>query len=70
MGSEDPLEKRMTTSSSILASSILAMDRGAWWATVYGVAYGQTHWENELKIVYPKKLHQRKYSIATRKLRY
>ena len=27
-------------------------------------------WENELKIVYPKKLHQRKYSIATRKLRY
>ena len=34
---EDPLEKGMAT-----YSSILAMDRGAWWATVYGVAESQT----------------------------
>ena len=31
---EDPLEKEMAAHSSILAS----MDRGAWWATVCGVA--------------------------------
>jgi len=29
---EDPLEKEMTTHSSILACP---MDRGAWWATVH-----------------------------------
>ena len=29
---EDPLEEEMATHSSILA-----MDRGAWWATVHGV---------------------------------
>ena len=29
---DDPLEKEMATHSSILA-----MDRGAWWATVHGV---------------------------------
>ena len=29
---EDPLEDEMATHSSILA-----MDRGAWWATVHGV---------------------------------
>ena len=33
---EDPLEKGMATYSSILAWGI-TMDRGAWWATVYGV---------------------------------
>ena len=32
-GWEDSLEKEMATHSSILA-----MDRGAWWATVHGVA--------------------------------
>ena len=37
LGWEDPLEKGMAT-----YSSILAMDRGAWWATVYGVAESQT----------------------------
>ena len=36
LGWEDPLEKDMATHSSILASRILAMDRGAWWATVHG----------------------------------
>ena len=30
LGREDPLEKEMTTYSSIL-------DRGAWWSKVYGV---------------------------------
>ena len=34
---EDPLEKGMATHSSILAWRI-PMDRGAWWATVHGVA--------------------------------
>ena len=38
---EDPLEKGMTTHSSILAWRI-HMDRGAWWATVHGVAKSWT----------------------------
>ena len=36
-GWEDPLEKEMTIHSSILAWRI-PMDRGAWQATVHGVA--------------------------------
>ena len=35
LGWEDPLEKEMATHSSILENP---MDRGAWWATVHGVA--------------------------------
>ena len=38
LGGEDPLEKGMATHSSILAWKI----RGAWWATVHGVAKSQT----------------------------
>ena len=38
---EDPLEKRMVTHVSILAW-IIAMDRGAWQATVHGVAKSWT----------------------------
>ena len=34
---EDPLEKGMATHNSILA-----MDKGDWWATVKGVAKSQT----------------------------
>ena len=34
---EDPLEKKMATHSSIRAWRI-PKDRGAWWATVHGVA--------------------------------
>ena len=41
LGLEDPLEEGMATHSSILAWRIL-MDRGAWWATVHGVAKSQT----------------------------
>ena len=41
LGREDPLEKGMATHSSILAWRI-PMDRGAWWATVQGVAKSQT----------------------------
>ena len=37
VGQEDPLEKGMATHSSILA-----MDRGAWWATVHGVTKSDT----------------------------
>ena len=37
LDSEDPLEKRMATHSSILAWRI-SMDRGTWWATTHGVA--------------------------------
>ena len=36
-GWEDPLEDSMATHSSILAWRI-PMDRGAWWATLYGVS--------------------------------
>ena len=38
---EVPLEEGMATHSSILACRI-PMDRGAWWATVHGVAKSQT----------------------------
>ena len=41
LGWEDSLEEGMATHSSILAWRIL-MDRGAWWATVHGVAKIQT----------------------------
>ena len=38
LSQEDPLEKEMTTHSSILAWRIHSMDRGTWWALVHGVA--------------------------------
>ena len=41
LGWEDPLEKRMATHSSILAWRI-PLDRGAYWATVHGVAKSWT----------------------------
>ena len=41
LGWEDPLEQEMTTHSSILAWKN-PMDRGAWRATVHGVAKNQT----------------------------
>ena len=41
LGWEDLLEEGMATHSSILAWRIL-MDRGAWWATVHGVAKSRT----------------------------
>ena len=40
-GLENPLEKGMATYSSILAWRI-SMGRGAWWATVHGVAKSRT----------------------------
>ena len=36
LGREDLLEKEMATRSSTLAEN--PMDRGAWWATIHGVA--------------------------------
>ena len=41
IGWEDALEKGMATHSSFLAWRT-PMDRGAWWATVHGVAQSQT----------------------------
>ena len=41
LGWEDPLEEAMATYSSILAWRI-PMDRGAWEATVHGVAESDT----------------------------
>ena len=41
LGQEDPLEKGMATHSSILGLEN-SVDRGAWWATVHGVAKSQT----------------------------
>ena len=41
LGWEYPLEEGMATHSSILAWRI-PMDRGAWWATVYGVTKSRT----------------------------
>ena len=40
LGEEDPLEEGMATHSSVLAWRI-PMDRGAWRATVHGVAKSQ-----------------------------
>ena len=51
LGWEDPLEKGMATHLSDLAAATAAasilslensMDRGAWWATVHGVAKSWT----------------------------
>ena len=41
VGLEDPLEEGMATHSGSLAWSF-PLDRGAWWATVHGVAMSQT----------------------------
>ena len=41
LGWEDPLEEGMETHSNILAWRI-PMNRGAFWATVHGVAKSQT----------------------------
>ena len=41
LGWEDPLEEGMATHFSILAWRT-PMDRGAWWATVHGVAKSRT----------------------------
>ena len=41
LGWEDPLEEGMATYSSFLAWR-MRLDRGAWWATVRGVAKSQT----------------------------
>ena len=38
---EDALEEEMATHSSILAWKI-RMDRGAWWATIHGIAKSWT----------------------------
>ena len=41
LGWEDPQEEGMAIHSSILSWRI-PMDRGAWWATVYGVTKSRT----------------------------
>ena len=45
LGWEDALEEGMATQSSILAWRV-PMDRGAWWAVVYGVEKSQTQLSN------------------------
>ena len=53
LGREDPLEEEMATHSSIFGWRI-PMDRGAWWATVYGVCKesDMTEWLNNIQFVY------------------
>ena len=46
LGWEDTLEEGMVTHSSILAWRI-PVDRGAWWATVYGVTKSWKRLSNE-----------------------
>ena len=42
LGQEDPLEKGMTTHSSIHSCLENTMERGAWWARVHRVAKSRT----------------------------
>ena len=42
-GQEDPMEEEMATHPSILENP---MDRGAWWAIVYGVTKSQAQLSN------------------------
>ena len=57
LGQEDPLEEGTATHSNNLAWTI-PMDRGAWWATVHGVAksltglnyWALTHTESKVSI--------------------
>ena len=51
LGQDDPLQEGMATHSSILAWSI-PMDRGAWWATVHGIAKSQTWWATKHSTAY------------------
>ena len=44
LGREDPLVKDMAIHSDIFTWSIPCMDRGAWWAAVYGVTKSQKDW--------------------------
>ena len=46
LGGEDPLEKEMATHSCLRNS----VDRGAWWATVYGVTESDT--SEQLTLLY------------------
>ena len=41
LGREDPLEEGVATHSNVLAWRV-PTDRGAWWATVYGITKTQT----------------------------
>ena len=45
LGREDTLEEEMATHSSILTWR-MSTDKGAWWATVHGVAKSQTRLGN------------------------
>ena len=45
LGWEDPLEEDMATHSSY-SSLEKSMDRGAWQATIHGVAKSWTYWSN------------------------
>ena len=53
LGQEDSLEEGMATHSSILAWRI-PKDRGAWQATVHGVA--ELHMTEQLSIAQPNKV--------------
>ena len=50
LGWEDPLEKEMATHCSIFAWEIL--ERGAWWATVFGVAKSRLSTHNHTHNLY------------------
>ena len=56
LGWEDPLEEGMATHFRILAWRI-PMDRGAWWATVHGVAESWTRLSEEILISIPVQSH-------------
>ena len=42
LGQEDPLEEKGSATQSNILAWRIPMDRGAWWATVHGVAKSWT----------------------------
>ena len=71
LGREDPLEKEMATHTSIPAGRN-PRDRGAWWATVHGVAQSRTQLSDHsttthiysLTHIYKEKLHKTTHAFA------
>ena len=61
LGWEDPLEKEMATTPVLLPGN--PMDRGAWQATVHGVAKGQARLTTSLSFFNPQSISLSQYYV-------